>query len=73
MYKSFDFVGKKPSKAQILAKAKALASQGFEALEIFWGENFITLIKRDGQWLGLCWIKDISGDDIAKALNQGAK
>lgn len=74
MYQSFDFVGKKPSKTQVLAKAKALANQGFTEIEIFWGENFITLIKRQSpQWLGLCWIKDISGDDIAQALNQGAK
>jgi hypothetical protein len=73
MYKDFDLVGKKPSKAQVLAKAKELAKQGFEGIEIFWGENFITLIKRDGQWLGLCWLKNISGDDIARALNEGAK
>jgi hypothetical protein len=74
MYQSFDFVGKKPSKAQVLAKAQALAKQGNTEIEIFWGENFITLIKRQSpQWLGLCWIKNISGEDIAHALNQGEK
>ena len=74
MYQSFDFVGRKPSKAQVLAKAKALANQGNTEIEIFWGENFITLIRQASpQWLGLCWIKEISGSDIADSLNQGAK
>lgn len=73
MYKDFDFVGKKPSKAQVLAKAKDLANQGFEGIEIFWGENFITLIKKEGQWLGLCWLKDIDGESIANELNKGLK
>jgi hypothetical protein len=74
MYQSFDFVGKKPSKAQVLAKAKDLASQGSTEIEIFWGENFITLIKRQSpQWLGLCWLKDIDGESIANELNKGIK
>jgi hypothetical protein len=69
MYQSFDFVGRKPSKAQALAK------QGNTEIEIFWGENFITLMKQgiNNVWCGFCWIKDISGNDIAQALNQGAK
>lgn len=74
MYQSFNFLGKKPSKAQVLKKAKDLASQGFTEIEIFWGENFITLIKRASpQWLGLCWLKDIDGQSIADELNKGIK
>ena len=74
MYQSFDFVGKKPSKAQVLAKAKDLASQGYTEIEIFWGENFITLIKQASpKWLGLCWLKNIDGESIANELNKGLK
>ena len=73
MYQSFNFLGRKPSKAQILKKASALANQGCTEIEIFWGENFITLIKRESpNWLGLCWIKDVSGDEIAASMNKRA-
>jgi hypothetical protein len=66
---NFDFVGKKPSRPQLLKKAKEAAALGFDTIELYWGENAITLIKRDSQWLGLCWIKDISGEEIAASMN----
>jgi hypothetical protein len=66
---TFDFVGKKPSRPQLLKKAKEGAARGFDTIELYWGENAITLIKRNSQWLGLAWIKDISGDEIAASMN----
>ena len=73
-YQSFDFEGRKPSKAQILSKAQKLAESGAHELEIFWGENFITLVKHNSnKWLGLCHIKDISGESIATELNKKAE
>lgn len=66
---TFDFVGKKPSRSQLLKKAIEGAKKGFDTIELYWGENAITLIKRQNEWLGLAWIKDISGDEIAASMN----
>jgi hypothetical protein len=66
---TYDFLGKKPSRPQLLKKALEAQSKGFDTIELYWGENAITLIKRDSQWLGLAWIKDISGDEIAASMN----
>jgi len=66
---NFDFVGKKPSRPQLLKKALEAQSKGFETIELFWGETAIFLVKRDSQWLGLSWIRDISGEEIAASMN----
>ena len=66
---SFDFVGKKPSRPQLLKKAKEGAASGFNTIELFWGENSIFLTKKNNEWLGLAWIKDISGEEIAASMN----
>lgn len=70
-----EFNGKKPSKAQVLSKVKKLAANGVTLIEVYWGENGITLDKwgNNGKWYGHSWIKDISGDSIASELNKGAK
>jgi hypothetical protein len=67
-----EFTGRKPSKAQVLAKVKFLAAAGVTLIEVYWGENSITLDKENsnGSWYGWGWLKDISADDIAKELNK---
>jgi len=70
---TIEFTGKKPSKAQILKKVKALADKGHTLIEVYWGENGFTLDKHSasGPWAGFGWLKDISGDDVARELNSG--
>ena len=63
------FEGKKPTKKQVFSKAYARVLQGFTLIEIYWGENGLTLDLNNGQWYGFGWIKDISADDIAKEIN----
>ena len=66
------FIGKKPSKAQVMAKVKAAIQSGAAAINIQWGENWIELDYSFNarSWSGHGWIKDISGDDIARDLNR---
>ena len=64
-----EFKGKKPSKAQIMAKVGFVADTGATLIEVYWGENGFTLDKSNGQWSGFGWIKDISADSIADQLN----
>jgi len=65
-----EFTGRKPSKVQIFAKLKPLLKTGETFIQIQWGENQITLENLASGWLGYGWIKDISGDDIARELNK---
>jgi hypothetical protein len=74
MLYEYYFQGKKPSKAQVLKQVSEGDKQNATLIEISWGENMLTLDKQlfNGKreaWYGYGWIKDISGDDIAKALN----
>jgi hypothetical protein len=64
----YEFKGKKPSYKQVLAKANSLKNHT-DLIEIYWGENSITLDSNNGTWHGWGWIKDIDGDMIAKQLN----
>jgi hypothetical protein len=66
-----EFKGKKPSKAQVLSKVKLLAAAGITLIEVYWGENGITLdkLENNGKWYGWGWLKDISADNIAAELN----
>jgi hypothetical protein len=70
-----EFTGRKPSKVQIFAKLKPLLKTGETFIQIQWGENQITLERfgAHGQWFGSGWIKSLSGDDIAKELNNQLK
>ena len=67
----YEFHNRKPSRKQIDSCLKNATDQGSKAVAIIWGENQIDLDYNDsqGQWYGSGWIKDIGGDDIAKALN----
>lgn len=63
------FTGRKPSKAQLMAKAKAFDNQGADFIAFAWGENWIDLTLVDGYWHGSGWIKEIGGDWLARELN----
>lgn len=66
------FTGRKPSKAQVLAKCRAAIQSGAAAISISWGENSIELDYSFNAraWNGHGWIKEIGGDDIAQELNR---
>jgi hypothetical protein len=63
------FTGRKPSRAQVMAKIKTAIKQGAGAIQISWGENRIDLDQHRGQWKGSGHIREISGWDIAISLN----
>jgi hypothetical protein len=63
------FTGKKPSKKQVFAKAYDRVKQGHTLIEIYWGENGMTLDYNNGTWYGFGWIKDIDSDIIAREIN----
>jgi len=72
IYEDF-FTGRKPSRAQVMARIKTATKAGAEAISLQWGENWIELDYHRGQWTGRGWIKAISGDDLAQELNQAAR
>lgn len=73
------FQGRKPSRAQVLKVINKAIKEGAGALEISWGENCLDLTLSPnasngfGSWFGHGWIKDISGDDLARDLNKQAR
>lgn len=70
----FAFSGRKPSVAQVTKKVKEGVKSGADIIDVWWGENTITIEKStftSGQnhWFGYGWIKGISGSDLAHSLN----
>ena len=66
------FDGRKPSSNQVIQSIKRGLKQGHMDFEISWGENMVSLQKNyNGTWFGHGWIKNISGDDLAKHLELG--
>ena len=65
----YSFTGRKPSSKQVLSKIREAQDQGHDLIEIYWGENSITLELSNGLWHGWGWIKEISGDGIAQGKN----
>lgn len=67
---TFEFHNRKPSEAQIIACIKNAIKQGQYALDVCWGENCITFDYQPARKLlqGRGWIKNHSGDFIAKEL-----
>ena len=63
---------RKPSRALIMRVIAEYLEQGHTDLDIRWGENWLEIVKSGNNWFGAGWIKDISGDDIAKELNDYA-
>ena len=60
----------KPSRALIMRTIGVYLEQGHKELDIRWGEHWIEILRGGNKWFGAGWIKDISGDDIAKELNE---
>ena len=67
----YEFHNRKPSNVQINSCLKNAMEKGSKSISIIWGENQIELdfYAPNHEWYGRGWIKGISGDDIAKALN----
>jgi hypothetical protein len=63
---------RKPSRAVIMRTIAEYLKQGAKCFSLSWGENWIELDYHPNQeqWYGSGWMKDISGDDIARELNQ---
>lgn len=70
--KEIVFDGKKPSYARVMKAVGEEISKGNTDIALLWGENVIELYfdHRVKQWFGSGWIKDISGQDIAKELDE---
>lgn len=66
---SYSFTGRKPSAKQVLSKIREAENDGQDLIEIYWGENSITLELSNGYWNGWGWIKEISGQGIAEGKN----
>lgn len=65
-----NFTGRKPSKAQALAKFKQLTKQGADFVSLTWGENWTDLSKdHNGYWQGYGFLKDIDGAWLAREAN----
>ena len=67
----YNFTGRKPSNAQLLKKINEAINNGEDLIELYWGENSITLDKQriNGIWCGWGWIRNISGADLATKIN----
>lgn len=67
----YNFTGRKPSNAQVLKKINEAINNGEDLIELYWGENSITLDKQriNGIWYGWGWIRNISGADLAVKIN----
>ena len=63
------FKGNKPSNAQLLKKINEAINNGEDLIELYWGENSITLDRSGGMWYGWGWIRNISGADLATKIN----
>jgi len=67
-----EFNKRKPSRAVIMRTLAEYLKQGGKSFCITWGENCIELDYHPNheQWYGRGWIKELSGDNIAKELNE---
>jgi len=66
MSREIHFNGRKPSKQQVMKHVRKLVQEGWYHIEVFWGETWIELENINGDWYGSGWIRDISGQDIAR-------
>ena len=65
----YQFTGRKPSTKRVLDKIREAEHNGENLIEIYWGENSITLELSNGFWHGWGWIREISGQGIAEGKN----
>ena len=71
-----EFTGRAPSRPQIISHVKKAVANGHDWVQLTWGENQITIEKRNhngffGPWVGHGWIRRTGGDDIARELSKG--
>jgi hypothetical protein len=66
---AYIFEGRKPSTKRVLDKIREAENNGENLIEIYWGENSITLELCNGFWHGWGWIREISGQGIAEGKN----
>jgi hypothetical protein len=66
MPREIHFNGRKPSKAQVMKHVRGLVKDGWTDIHVIWGENRIEIENIHGDWYGSGWIRDISGQDIAR-------
>jgi hypothetical protein len=66
---AYIFEGRKPSTKRVLDAIRKAEHNGEDLIEIYWGENSITLELSNGLWYGWGWIKEISGQGIAEGKN----
>jgi hypothetical protein len=66
-----NYNNRKPSRAVIMRTIAEYLKQGAKSFDIRWGENWIELDYHHNheRWYGRGWIKELSGDSIAKELN----
>lgn len=64
------FKGNKPSNAQVLKKINEAINNREDLIELYWGENSITLDFNGIIWNGWGWIRNISGSDLAYKINE---
>lgn len=68
------FEGRKPSKAQVKSQVLNAIKEGYNKIEISWGENMIEFLKAvNGQYYGYGWIKNIGGQDLADEIYREGK
>lgn len=64
------FEGRKPSLLQVKVAIFKALREGYNMIEISWGENMLTIERNGVDYYGWGWIKDISGGDLANELNK---
>lgn len=65
-----EFTGRAPSLVQIKSHVKKAVAGGHDWIQLYWGENQITLERSEfgGAWHGYGWIRRIGGDDLAREM-----
>ena len=74
---SYEFTGRRPSKAQVIKALKQGIKQGAVDISIDWGENWLRFERvKDWTgrfcWNGYGWLRSLGGDSIAQQLNRGS-
>jgi hypothetical protein len=67
-----EFNNRKPSRAVLMRTMAEYLKRGVKSFDLRWGENWIEIDWHPNQdkWYGRGWIKEISGDDLARELNE---
>lgn len=68
MIKEVYFAGRRPSKAQVIKAVIGSLNEGYDSVEVSWGENSLSIEKFHGKLIGHGWIKTLGGQDLANEL-----